>query len=760
MGTSTPAHPQSSQPLIQILRPSSTSPTTAHHGSGSSPTNSDSSDLTTCGNQKDIRIKSSLRGCGFIYSLIDTSFNRVTAWLFPNEPEPLDLQSTLFFVAQAPFIGLVFLSWLPNIASWLLGLRTSEAGGPGPARGMRKDWTLRMAMSLSFLQYYLRFAENISIEDCQTRSRSIPFMTAPAGIRIHKVKVPAFPWRSKAEAILDLNLTNSDKALLKRPSTPHPASSEDMRNIQETGEEQDGTQYDLKRDSCTDQFAEGLDAEWLEYTGPDPASDQESYTIDNVAIVCYFHGGGYYTGSKEEHRVLIGPLVKSLGKHVRILTLNYRLAPQHEFPAALVDALSCYLWLLEQPVSDFFPLDNAGEASACLQPSQIVFMGDSAGGGLALSLSLLIRDHGMLPQPKSIVTWSPWLDLTQALPSFKDNASTDCIPYEDFVHRHSPAVDVMFKDPEFDTRPRQRAQVYCPDSCLKMKYVSPLFETNFKGIPEVLIVCGSAERFANECVLMAARLEQQQQPCRIDIHEDMPHIFPLFRFHPSPTVAVARTASYIRAALGLEFRKNDVVIPIASTPTLSTSSSQASSLTTSPSHVIRLFESTLLAATSRFTSSLYSPVPTGDFGRDTNGDRPAILRVNSSSSVSSDQSDDSSAAFSSTEEKGSRSSGTRQQTFDPQDKSQYRCKVTVIDLSGDSVLSFHKQRRTGTVRASEMDRPESPSLRQRRRHGRDRSLRHQELSIQDLASDETLKEWETMLHRGYIPTRIWPSPPL
>ena len=120
-------------------------------------------------------------------------------------------------------------------------------------------------------------------------------------------------------------------------------------------------------------------------------------------------------------------------------------------------------------------------------------------------------------------------------------------------------------------------------------------------------------------------------------------------------------------------------------------------------------------------------------------------------------------AFSSTEEKGLRSSRKNLQTIGPQDlgadRNKNRCKVAVIDLSGASVLSFHKQRRTAMARATEMDRPESPSLRQRRRPGRDRSLRHQELVIQDLASDETLKEWETMLHRGYIPTRIWPSGP-
>jgi acetyl esterase/lipase len=131
-------------------------------------------------------------------------------------------------------------------------------------------------------------------------------------------------------------------------------------------------------------------------------------------------------------------------------------------------------------------------------------MGDSAGGGLALSLSLLLRDHSSpsIPQPIKIVTWSPWLDLTQALPSFKENALTDCIPYEGFTHIHSDAVDGMFRHSEAYEEAqhhqkgakgivRQRAQVYCPDTCLRMKYVSPLYETDFSGIPEVLIVSGA-----------------------------------------------------------------------------------------------------------------------------------------------------------------------------------------------------------------------------------------------------------------------------
>lgn len=161
------------------------------------------------------------------------------------------------------------------------------------------------------------------------------------------------------------------------------------------------------------------------------------------------------------------------------------------------------MWLLDQSVSETFgltttPIPTPQRPTDTFQPRQIVFMGDSAGGGLALALSLLLRDHASpsIPQPVKIVTWSPWLDLTQALPSFKENALTDCIPYEDFTHLHSDAVDGMFRHAEFSEEAlgeggkvvRQRAQVYCPDSCLKMKYVSPLYENDFSGIPDVLIV--------------------------------------------------------------------------------------------------------------------------------------------------------------------------------------------------------------------------------------------------------------------------------
>ncbi|KAF9191498.1 hypothetical protein BGZ51_007212 [Haplosporangium sp. Z 767] len=625
---------------------------------------------------------------------------------------------------------------------WLLGIRGSQAGDQGQGQGMRKSWSVRLALALSFLKVYLRQAEHLTIEECQSRSRSIPFMTAPSGIRVKKVKIAAYPWRSKAEAIVLERLTAEEKELLhlgKQSSQGSRIKDHQLDNANLGWSDRTGSHHHYQEDV----FAEGLDAEWLEHTGP------EVFANENAAAVLYFHGGGYYSGSKEEHRVLIGPLVKRLGRNIRILTINYRLAPQHPFPAALVDALASYLWLQDQSVSEAFSLgtayDGSVDADECFKPEQIIFMGDSAGGGLALSLCLLLRDHG-LAQPLSVVTWSPWLDLTQSLPSFQENGATDCIPYEDFTHRHSGAVDMMFQHQESDgenhrlsaTKPkvRQRAQVYCPDSCLRIKYVSPLFETDFQGIPPVLITCGSAERFANECVLLATRLEEQQQLCRIDLHEDMPHIFPLFRFHPSAVEALDRTSAYIVEAISngtAAIMGHDTLIPIsldsASTSSHQGSPSSQSSMCLDQNQVdlcstvdesllddpyvlgpnaesdkagadrIEHLEVSLLSDLSKSTVSLRSPSPIA-----------IPSRAMSSDANDLDMQED--EEMMEIEESVLGAERTRK-------NSRLKTIVNVIDLSGMSA----------------------------------------QLTLVDVVSEATLSEWEMLLGRGYIPTRHWPHPP-
>lgn len=177
-------------------------------------------------------------------------------------------------------------------------------------------------------------------------------MTAPAGIQVKKIKIPAFPFRNRAESIVYDNLTEQERGLLNwhRKEAEHDDHRQRKTNKSRTSREQEvegglsvkvqreadmelnsiHTDKKMPRNKRTgrkvhkeDKFAEGLDAEWLEYVGPaETDADKAEMTSDNMAAVLYFHGGGYYTGSKEEHRVLIGPLVRRLGKHVRILTVS------------------------------------------------------------------------------------------------------------------------------------------------------------------------------------------------------------------------------------------------------------------------------------------------------------------------------------------------------------------------------------------------------------------------------------------------------
>ena len=129
---------------------------------------------------------------------------------------------------------------------------------------------------------------------------------------------------------------------------------------------------------------------------------------DRRKVILYFHGGAYLAGSIKTHRHLAAALAGAAG--VRVILPEYRLAPEHPFPAAIEDALSAYRHLL-----------NAG-----YEPSEIAIAGDSAGGGLAFGLLQALGPAG-LPQPAAAVGFSPWADLTGAAESLRRNAARDVL---------------------------------------------------------------------------------------------------------------------------------------------------------------------------------------------------------------------------------------------------------------------------------------------------------------------------------------------
>ena len=161
---------------------------------------------------------------------------------------------------------------------------------------------------------------------------------------------------------------------------------------------------------------EGIPAEWV--SAPNAASNR---------VFLYLHGGAYFLGSCNTHRDLAARLSRATA--TRVLVIEYRLAPEHPFPAAIEDALTAYLWLL----------------SSGFAPEQIVIGGDSAGGGLTLATFLSLKDNGD-PLPASAILLSPWTDMEGTGESMETRADFDPWLKPD-QSRATPALYIRDLDP-------------------------------------------------------------------------------------------------------------------------------------------------------------------------------------------------------------------------------------------------------------------------------------------------------------------------
>lgn len=160
-----------------------------------------------------------------------------------------------------------------------------------------------------------------------------------------------------------------------------------------------------------------LEAEWIEMR----AHHNERKASDDPGrrVMLYVHGGAYFFGSVDEHRYQMQRHARKL--KARVFAPKYRLSPQFPFPCGLQDCLAAYLYLLS--VQD---------------PSTIIVAGDSAGGGMVLSMLCILRDQG-IPLPAGGVLISPWVDLTHSFPSVGSDAPFDYIPQSGFHHKPSRA---------------------------------------------------------------------------------------------------------------------------------------------------------------------------------------------------------------------------------------------------------------------------------------------------------------------------------
>jgi acetyl esterase/lipase len=223
--------------------------------------------------------------------------------------------------------------------------------------------------------------------------------------------------------------------------------------------------------------------------GDRPALRVEPDSGPRAGTILYFHGGGWVYGSPETALSVTGHLVAKTG--FGAYSVEYRLAPEHPFPAAIEDTLSAYRALLD-----------SGQ-----DPSAIVFAGDSAGGGLTVTTCLAVRDAG-LPLPAAVVMFSPGLDATRTGESMDTKEGTDPILTRKSVE-HTGAMYLAGQDPH-------------------QPMLSPAVLADLTGFPPMLVQVGTNEIMLDDSTRLATRARAAGVDVILDITADVPHVFQAF----------------------------------------------------------------------------------------------------------------------------------------------------------------------------------------------------------------------------------------
>jgi monoterpene epsilon-lactone hydrolase len=240
----------------------------------------------------------------------------------------------------------------------------------------------------------------------------------------------------------------------------------------------------------------GVPGEWI--TTPEAAHER---------VVYYLHGGGYVMGSINTHRELISRISRAAG--ARALAIDYRLAPENPFPAAVEDCTAAYRWLL----------------STGVDPARLVIAGDSAGGGLTVDTLVALRDAGD-PLPAAAVCLSPWVDLEQVGESMTTKAEVDPL-----IQRE---VGVRW------------AKVYLGDVHPHTPLAAPLY-ADLRGLPPLLIQVGTEEALLDDSTRLAERAKSAGVDVEIEVWDDMIHVWQFFAaMLPEGQQAIDRIGEFIR----------------------------------------------------------------------------------------------------------------------------------------------------------------------------------------------------------------------
>jgi acetyl esterase/lipase len=251
--------------------------------------------------------------------------------------------------------------------------------------------------------------------------------------------------------------------------------------------------------TCQPIDAGGVKAEWI--VPPNAAADR---------VILYFHGGGYVMGSINTHRAMVARVARAA--QARALSLDYRLAPEHPFPAAVDDATAAYRWLLAQGY----------------KPNKIAISGDSAGGGLVLAALIALKD-AKIALPACAAPISPWTDMEGTGASMKTNASKDPMVAP------SGGNGGLFN----------MAKAYVGNADPKNPLASPL-HADYRGLPPLLIQVGSTETLLDDSTRVAEKAKAAGVEVDLEVWDEMVHVWHVFaKILPEGQQAIDRIGQFV-----------------------------------------------------------------------------------------------------------------------------------------------------------------------------------------------------------------------
>lgn len=269
-----------------------------------------------------------------------------------------------------------------------------------------------------------------------------------------------------------------------KPGQPHDYAAERKRNDRKPPKPPNGV-------TVRPGELDGLSAEFIKHAG------------NTKETIFYIHGGGFTVGSARERRAVCQYITANHGYNC--VSFNYRLAPENLWPAPLEDCLTAYAALLKTGVS----------------PKDVVFMGESAGGTLVLSLALLLKEKG-LPLPKALVAFSPCVTQADQFPSYTENAAADYMLRTSVMEGK---IKVVFGSRVNDLE------------YLRQPAISPLYG-DFSGLPPVFFSVSDTEVLLDDSRVLYEKLKKQGHQTALDIRHGVCHAFQVFTAMPEARQAL------------------------------------------------------------------------------------------------------------------------------------------------------------------------------------------------------------------------------